>query len=70
MTPAKKARTKKNLTLADVARKCGVSAASISRIERGCQVASPETAAKLARVLGISERKILYPERYASPRSS
>ncbi len=64
MTPAKKARERKQLTIYEVAKRTGMSAASISRIENGKQGVSSLTAAKLAKALGITEQKILYPERF------
>lgn len=66
MTPAKQARERKKLTIYDVARRTGMSPASISRIERGKQGVSKDSAAKLAKTLGITEQKILYPERFAA----
>jgi transcriptional regulator with XRE-family HTH domain len=66
MTPVKQARKRKNLTIYQVAKTVGLSAASISRIESGKQGASKTTATKLSRALGIAEKKVLYPERYVS----
>lgn len=66
MTPAKQARERKKWTISDVAKRIGMSAASISRIENGKQVASRGAAEKLAKTLGINEQKILYPERFVT----
>lgn len=67
MTPVKQARKRKQLTIYQLAEKTGLSACSVSRIERGKQGVSKETAEKLAKVLGITEQKILYPERFSTP---
>ena len=65
MTPARKARKALGLTIYDIGEKAGVSAATVSRIEREKQESTPETAARLAKVLNITEEQILYPERFS-----
>lgn len=64
MTPIKQARERRKLTIDQVAERTGLSKASVSRIERNKQGVSASTAARLAKVLRISENKVLYPERY------
>nr|MBL8412742.1 helix-turn-helix transcriptional regulator [Dechloromonas sp.] len=64
MTPARKARKSLRLTIYDVAKKAGVTAATVSRIECQKQDCTADTAAALAKVLGIPEEQILYPARY------
>ena len=64
MTPARKARKSLGLTIYDVAKKAGVSAATVSRIECEKQDCKADTAASLAKVLLIPEEKILYPARF------
>lgn len=54
-------------TLQEVADAIGIDTGSLSRLERGRQGASPETAARLADLYGrreITELEILYPERF------
>lgn len=51
------------MTIYSLARKAGVRAPTVSRIERG-HPTSARTAEKLARAVGISEEKVLYPERF------
>lgn len=64
MTPLRKARIKKGLTIYQVARKAGVTASIVSRIERGYS-SSSRMAERLARAVGnITEEQILYPNRF------
>ncbi|MBU1692310.1 MAG: helix-turn-helix transcriptional regulator [Gammaproteobacteria bacterium] len=62
-TPMKKARTGKNLTIYDVAKAVGLSASRISCIERGAPTSRDKVTA-IARLLGITEEEVLYPERF------
>lgn len=66
MSAVEKARRELKLTIYDVAKKAEMSAANVSRIEKGKQGCSVASAARLAKVLGISEEMILYPERFTS----
>lgn len=64
MSPLKKARIKQGLTIYEVAKKAGLRAPSVSRIERGYST-SAKTAERLARAVpGISEEMVLFPERF------
>lgn len=66
-TPLRLVRLSTKQTLEDVEKATGIDVGSLSRIERGKQAASTETASKLARHFGpalIDELRILYPERY------
>lgn len=63
-TPLQQARERAKLTIAELARSAQVDRGNLWRIERVKARASLEAAEKLARVLGISEMEILYPERY------
>lgn len=69
-TPLRKAREQAGLTIAELATAAGVDRGNLSRIERGRTNASLESAERLAKVLGISELEILYPERYATTDSA
>ena len=64
MTPCKAARKRLGMTIYDVAKSAALTPASISRIENQKQTASPDAAFRLAKILGITEEKILYPERF------
>lgn len=66
MTPLKAARTKRELTIRDVAQACGCSFVTISRIERGDST-TPELAEKISRYFDgeVTELQILYPERFS-----
>lgn len=66
-TPLLRARRLAGLTQTQLAEASGVMQCAISRIERGGK-ASIDTAAALAKALGISELEILYPDRYESRR--
>lgn len=65
MTKLKAARKAKGLTVQDVARSCGITPGSVSRIERGLMGTTPETAKKLAAVLGIDPAEVIFVERAA-----
>jgi DNA-binding XRE family transcriptional regulator len=62
MSPLRKARLARDLSIYDLANTVGVSAASISRMERRLQCPSVTTAAKLAALLGLTLEQILLPE--------
>ena len=65
-TPLRKMRVEKKLTLSEVAIATQLDVGNLSRIERGIQVPSLETAEKLSRFFKgkITEMQILYPQRY------
>lgn len=63
MSPLQEARKQKGMTIYDLAKKAGIKAPTVSRIERGCAT-TPRTAERLAKAVGISEEKVLYPERF------
>ncbi|KAB0849126.1 helix-turn-helix transcriptional regulator [Cronobacter sakazakii] len=65
-TQLRKMRVEKKLTIAEVAIATQLDVGNLSRIERGMQVPSLETAEKLAKFFKgkISEMQILYPHRY------
>lgn len=65
MTKLKAARKAKGLTVQDVAERCGITPGSVSRIERGLMGTTPETAKKLAAVLGIDPAEVIFVERAA-----
>ncbi|MDP2433844.1 MAG: helix-turn-helix transcriptional regulator [Pseudomonadota bacterium] len=62
MSPLRKARRERELSIYEVADMVGVSAASISRMERRLQCPSVATAAKLGSLLGLTLEQILLPE--------
>lgn len=62
MSPMRKARLERGLSIYELADVVGMSAASISRLERRIQSTSAETAAKLAALLGLSLAQVLLPE--------
>lgn len=64
MTPLEKTRRNRRLTQVAVAAAVGTDSGNISRMERMMQRPSPEMAERLAKFLGISEMKLIYPERY------
>ncbi len=71
MTPLRKTRIKKGLTLSAVATSLAlkgehIDTGNLSRIERGIQQSSPRLAEALAALFSdsISEMHVLYPERY------
>ncbi|WP_158784765.1 helix-turn-helix transcriptional regulator [Pantoea sp. BAV 3049] len=65
-TPLRKMRVEKKLTISEVAIATQLDVGNLSRIERGMQVPSLETAEKLSRFFKgkITEMQILYPQRY------
>ncbi|WBG90053.1 helix-turn-helix transcriptional regulator [Pantoea piersonii] len=65
-TPLRKMRVEKKLTISEVAAATQLDVGNLSRIERGIQVPSLETAEKLSRFFKgkITEMQILYPQRY------
>lgn len=65
-TPLRKMRVEKKLTISEVAVATQLDVGNLSRIERGIQVPSLETAEKLSRFFKgkITEMQILYPQRY------
>lgn len=67
MSPLLHERQKQGLTIYQVAKKAGVSPPTVSRIERGAST-TPGTAERLAKAVGISEEKVLYPERFLGSR--
>lgn len=62
MSPLKKARLARDLTIYELADRVEVSAASISRMERRLQCPSVATAARLSSLLGLTLEQILLPE--------
>lgn len=62
MSPLRKARMERGMSIYQLAEAVGVSAASISRLERRLQSTSPATAARIAVLLGLSLEQILLPE--------
>ena len=62
MSPLKKARLARDLTIYELADQVAVSAASISRMERRLQCPSVATAARLSSLLGLTLEQILLPE--------
>lgn len=67
VSPLRKIRRARGLSLAEVARKVGAQTGNLSRIETGHQSLSRDLAARLAALFApeIDERHIIYPERYA-----
>lgn len=65
-TPLRKMRVEKKLTISEVAIATQLDVGNLSRIERGIQVPSLETAEKLSLFFKgkITEMQILYPQRY------
>lgn len=65
-TPLREMRVEKKLTISEVAIATQLDVGNLSRIERGIQVPSLETAEKLSRFFKgkITEMQILYPQRY------
>ncbi|ORC23917.1 transcriptional regulator [Enterobacter cloacae subsp. cloacae] len=65
-TPLRKMRVEKGLTISEVSKLTEIDVGNLSRIERGKQVTSLETAEKLSKFFEgkISEMQILYPHRY------
>lgn len=65
-TPLRKMRVEKGLTITEVAIATQLDVGNLSRIERGVQVTSLETAEKLSKFFKgkITEMQILYPQRY------
>ncbi|MBS0967732.1 XRE family transcriptional regulator [Chimaeribacter arupi] len=71
-TPLRKMRVEKGLTISEVAIATQIDVGNLSRIERGIQVTSLETAEKLSKFFKgkISEMQILYPQRYMTAADS
>lgn len=67
-TPLRKMRVEKGLTISEVSRMTEIDVGNLSRIERGKQITSLETAEKLSRFFEgkITEMQILYPHRYTT----
>jgi transcriptional regulator with XRE-family HTH domain len=67
ISPLKKARLKRELTLQQVANEVGIDTGNLSRIERGLQIPSKELAEKLVKFFDneVTETQIIYPERFA-----
>ena len=65
-TPLRKMRVEQGLTIAEVSRQTAIDVGNLSRIERGIQITSLETAEKLSKFFEgkITEMQILYPQRY------
>ncbi|EOI1119930.1 MULTISPECIES: helix-turn-helix domain-containing protein [Klebsiella] len=61
-------RVEKGLTISEVSRMTEIDVGNLSRIERGKQITSIETAEKLSRFFEgkITEMQILYPHRYTA----
>lgn len=62
MSPLRKARLERGMSIYELADAVGMSASSISRLERNVQSTSPTTAAKLAALLGLTLAQVLLPE--------
>jgi len=71
-TPLRKMRVERGLTLADLSVATNIDVGNLSRIERGKQLTSIETAEKIARFFdgAINEMQILYPQRYMSTQAA
>ncbi|RKP44710.1 helix-turn-helix domain-containing protein [Pararobbsia silviterrae] len=67
LSPLRKAREARDLSLKEVAAAVGTFTGNLSRIERGLHNASRDLAAALAKFFApdITELHIFYPERYA-----
>lgn len=65
-SPLRLVREKRGLTLKAVADAVAMDQGNLSRVERGEQTPSTETAEALTKFFGheVSEMQILYPERY------
>lgn len=65
-TPLRKMREASGLTISEVALAVQIDVGNLSRIERGIQLTSIETAEKISQFFKgkISEMQILYPQRY------
>lgn len=61
MSPLRKARMERGLTIYELARTVGVSAPSISRMERFKQSPPVTVAAQLATLLGLTLEQVLLP---------
>lgn len=68
VTPLRRVREARKLTLQQVSAQTGINTGNLSRIERGGST-SPERAELLARLFApdITELEILYPERFMPP---
>ena len=66
MTPLKKIRIERGLTIYTVASGVECSAGTISRVESGNHGVSPDLAERLARFFdgAITEEQVLYPDRF------
>ncbi|NIF57506.1 helix-turn-helix transcriptional regulator [Enterobacter sp. Ap-916] len=71
-TPLRKMRVERGLTLADLSVATNIDVGNLSRIERGKQLTSIETAEKISRFFDgtISEMQILYPQRYMAAQAA
>jgi len=65
MSKIKAARKAKGLTILEVATLIGVTPGTISRVERGLQGMRPETAKRLAAVLGLDPAEVIFADRVA-----
>ncbi len=65
MTKIKAARKAKGLTVQEVAERCQLTAGTVSRIERGLMGTTPDTAKRLAEVLGLAPAEVIFAERAA-----
>ena len=65
-TPLRLARERRGLTLRQVASSLNMDPANLSRVERGENGVSKETAEALAKFFGhdVTEMQIIFPERY------
>ncbi len=66
MSPLRRARQERALSIYEVAQRVGVSAATISRVERRLQCPSITTASRLAALLNLTLEQILLPEQVDS----
>lgn len=68
MSPLMSARKRAGMSIGEVARLVGVTPAHISKLERNKGGCSPRLAEKLFYLLrhnGLTEEKILYPQRFS-----
>lgn len=67
ISPLKRARLARGLTLEQVASAVGIDTGNLSRIERGAQVPSVKRTDALVKYYDneITETQIIYPERFA-----
>lgn len=66
ISPLRHKRWEMGLTLPEAAVLAGIDVGQLSRIERTGRT-TRETAARIAECFGVSEEKVLYPERFLVP---